>query len=216
MNFNKVIILKLNTSWQPIGFGSVQKTIPDMVAGSAIGLHLSFDLGENGEYNYDSPTESYPVGWEDWIKLPIRDYDEYIQTVNRRIRIPRIVITSHDGMPMIQPKLTSQAVMERDGYTCQYTGKKFSKKNAHKHLNIDHVVPRAAGGRTVWENLVTACRDVNTAKDCKPLEKTGLTLNRKPQKPRPRPVTAQLHQLAPHELEPQWKWLLGGQIQLTD
>ncbi len=215
MNLDKILVLKLNTSWMPIGFGSVQKTLSDMVAGSAIGLHLAFDMGGGGEYNYDSPTESFPVAWDEWINLPIRDYDQYIQTVNRRIRIPRVVITSHDGMPMIQPKLTSQAVMERDGYTCQYTGKKFNKKNAHKHLNIDHVVPRASGGKTVWENLVTSCRHINTAKDCKPLEKTGLSLSKKPQKPKPRPVVAQLHRLTPAELEPQWKWLIGGKMETT-
>lgn len=215
MNLNKISILKLNRSWLPIGFGSVQKTLSDMVAGSAVGLHLAFDMGEGGEYNFDSPTETFPVAWDEWVNLPIREYDQYIQTVNRRIRIPRVVITSHDGMPMIQPKLTRQAIMERDGYQCQYTLKKFTKKSAHKHLNIDHVVPRALGGKTEWSNLVTTCRDVNTAKDSKPLHETGLKLARKPQKPRARPVVSSLHQLAPHEIEPQWKWLIGGNIETT-
>lgn len=204
------MILKLSKAWLPIGFASVEKTFSDMVAGSAVGLNLTFEVDENGEVNYDSPSEAYPVPWNDWINLPIRDYDEYIHTVNRKIRIPRVVISGHEGMPMIQPKLTKQAVLERDGYTCQYTGKKFTKKNAHKHLNIDHVVPRASGGRSTWDNLVAACKEVNTAKDSKLLEQTNLKLLRKPSKPMARPVASNLYQSSVHNLEPQWRWLLGG------
>jgi 5-methylcytosine-specific restriction endonuclease McrA len=45
-------------------------------------------------------------------------------------------------------------------YTCQYCGESFSGSN----LTIDHVVPRSMGGKTEWENCVTACWPCNHSK----------------------------------------------------
>ncbi|MFX9589426.1 HNH endonuclease, partial [Acinetobacter baumannii] len=45
----------------------------------------------------------------------------------------------------------------RDRFVCQYCG-------SPDHLTFDHVVPRRLGGRTTWENIVTACAPCNLAK----------------------------------------------------
>ena len=48
----------------------------------------------------------------------------------------------------------------RDLYQCQYCADTFS----HDELTIDHVIPRAMGGVTSWENCVTACKPCNSDK----------------------------------------------------
>src|SRR5262245_14092588 len=46
-----------------------------------------------------------------------------------------------------------RAVIARDHETCQYCG----AQPGRALLTIDHVVPRAHGGSTTWENVVAAC-----------------------------------------------------------
>jgi 5-methylcytosine-specific restriction endonuclease McrA len=48
----------------------------------------------------------------------------------------------------------------RDLFKCQYCDDVFD----YEELTIDHVVPRAAGGKTTWTNCVTSCKSCNHAK----------------------------------------------------
>lgn len=51
-------------------------------------------------------------------------------------------------------------MLARDGFRCRYCG-----ATPHRaYLQIDHVVPRARGGLTIIDNLVTACTDCNSGK----------------------------------------------------
>jgi len=54
------------------------------------------------------------------------------------------------------PPLNRKSLMMRDKGECQYCGTKAD--------NIDHVVPRARGGPTTWENCVAACMRCNCRK----------------------------------------------------
>ncbi len=54
------------------------------------------------------------------------------------------------------------AVLERDGFTCQYCGR--SPKAHGIDLHIDHIIPRAVGGLDDLENLTTACDSCNIGK----------------------------------------------------
>lgn len=51
-------------------------------------------------------------------------------------------------------------VFARDRHICQYCGDIFSAKD----LTLDHVLPKSKGGRTTWENIVTACKPCNHSK----------------------------------------------------
>lgn len=57
------------------------------------------------------------------------------------------------------------AVLARDGYRCIYCG----RRPPECILEVDHVLPRAAGGLDIATNLVTACRDCNGGKSDQPL-----------------------------------------------
>jgi 5-methylcytosine-specific restriction endonuclease McrA len=47
-----------------------------------------------------------------------------------------------------------------DAGICYYCGKKFRPID----LTMDHLVPLSRGGRSVKNNLVTACRECNASK----------------------------------------------------
>lgn len=51
-------------------------------------------------------------------------------------------------------------VLRRDGYACRYCG----TRGAEAALVVDHVTPRALGGKDEPSNLVTACEPCNTGK----------------------------------------------------
>ena len=74
---------------------------------------------------------------------------------------------------------TRHSVLLRDNFTCQYCGGTPGRAN----LTLDHVIPRCRGGRTVWENLVTACRSCNTRKGNRTLEEAGMMPRRAPARP---------------------------------
>ena len=58
-------------------------------------------------------------------------------------------------------------ILKRDNFTCQYCGK--SQKDGAT-LHVDHIKPFSKGGRTIPENLVTACFECNIGKSDNPLD----------------------------------------------
>lgn len=77
-------------------------------------------------------------------------------------------------------RLSRQNIFLRDSHYCQYCHEKFSEKR----LTIDHVTPLSKGGKHEWTNVVTACSGCNNKKGDKSLEKAGLRLLKRPEKPR--------------------------------
>lgn len=55
------------------------------------------------------------------------------------------------------------AVLERDGFRCQYCGAAPSKDSS-TILHIDHLKPASKGGEDVIENLITSCSVCNLGK----------------------------------------------------
>lgn len=87
----------------------------------------------------------------------------------RYIKIPR----------RLRLPCSRRGVLARDRETCQYCG----IQPGRLHLTVDHVVPRSQGGQTVWENVVTACRDCNHRKGGRTPEEARMTLLSKPRQP---------------------------------
>ena len=90
------------------------------------------------------------------------------------IRLHRYIV--RPARPAIS--FTKKNILKRDAYTCMYCG-----RNGGERMTIDHVVPKSLGGRTVWENVVSACRACNLRKGNKPPEEMGMRLLRPPAKP---------------------------------
>jgi 5-methylcytosine-specific restriction endonuclease McrA len=75
-------------------------------------------------------------------------------------------------------KITRRAVFARDGWECQYCGRRGS-------LTMDHVVPRSKGGDTSWENVVACCATCNRRKGNMSVRQSGMKLRTVPLPPHP-------------------------------
>lgn len=73
-------------------------------------------------------------------------------------------------------KITRRAVFARDGWECQYCGRRGS-------LTMDHVVPRSKGGDTSWENVVACCATCNRRKGDRSVSQSGMKLASVPRAP---------------------------------
>lgn len=78
-----------------------------------------------------------------------------------------------------------QNVFARDNWTCQYCGIEKADLDQGQKLTIDHVVPRAQGGKTNYENCVTSCCTCNGKKADRTPDEAGMKLKRAPIKPSP-------------------------------
>jgi 5-methylcytosine-specific restriction endonuclease McrA len=113
------------------------------------------------------------------------DEDEVVSTVSFEIRVPRVIrLVFYDKLPRHDVRFNRRNIFARDGNRCQYCGKRFPTPE----LSLDHVVPRALGGRSTWDNLVCACTGCNARKGGRTPASAGMRLKRKPVKPRRNPV----------------------------
>lgn len=172
---DKNTVLVLNRLWQAIGTKTPAQAFCMMAAGAATALDI------RGE------SEMSPVGWTEWLALPVRPGDNAVLTVRGPIRCPTVIIAINpDFVPRRRPTLSSRAIRERDNETCQYTGRRLPRGRG----TIDHVIPRHQGGRTTWENCVLCDEAVNCAKANRTPEQAGLKLLRRPKAPPEIPVWA--------------------------
>lgn len=164
---NKMTVLVLNKFWQAINVRSPQLAFGQMAADVATALDID---GENLR----------PVTWEQWLKLPVREGDNFVRTQHLNIRIPTVIICVNYGeVHMRRPAFSPRALRERDKGVCQYTGRKLAPGEG----NIDHVLPRSRGGKTDWTNCVLASKEINTLKADRLPHEAGLKLQRVPRAP---------------------------------
>ncbi len=208
MNSNlldKPIVLSLNRAWQVIGHRTAKQALIALNGGGdglppAIGIDIAYPRFEDGTWDFDRPLYLNPVPWDQWVRLPVREFDFTVSTPTLQIRVPTVIIsTQFAKMPVRIPRVTRQAIFERDGGVCQYTG-----ENVGRDGNLDHVVPRDRGGRDTFENLVWAKREINSRKANRLPHEAGLRLLRQPKAPLPLPVSATIRE-AKH---PDWRHFL--------
>lgn len=115
----------------------------------------------------------------------VEEYDEDIRSVSITIKMPAVVRLLHRVRGKRQAvKFSRINVATRDAFQCQYCG----DKHVLSKLTYDHVIPRAHGGRTTWENIVMACYPCNEMKRDRTPEQAGMKLRKIPVKPAYLPV----------------------------
>jgi 5-methylcytosine-specific restriction endonuclease McrA len=203
MNVINQPVLCLNANWMALNTKTVKDALIAMLGGidgnnpPALAVDMSYPVDEAGNVIWDSPDWINPVGWEEWKKLPVRDYDLVIHTSNMAIRAPRVIIQpNYAKMPIVSPRPTKDAIRKRDGGVCQYTGRKLTMKEG----NIDHINPRCQGGKNTFENMVWCHKDINSKKADKTPQQAGLKLIRKPFAPKAVPISSTIN-IAHH---PSW------------
>jgi 5-methylcytosine-specific restriction endonuclease McrA len=104
--------------------------------------------------------------------------DQKISSPSGSMPYPSVIKLSYlIRRPQPQVKLSRKAVLARDGYRCQYCGRRGMK------MTIDHVVPRRLKGTFSWENLVCACHACNAKKGDRTPQEAGIALVRQPKRP---------------------------------
>ena len=108
------------------------------------------------------------VSWQEAVTLvytkkgqPIEHYDEFVSSPSTTIQLPAVIrLKMMIATMKSDVKFSRINVYTRDGFRCQYC----RVKKPMKGLNYDHVIPRAHGGKTSWENIVTSCIACNLKK----------------------------------------------------
>lgn len=119
--------------------------------------------------------------WCDGKVEIVEEYDENVyQSITVTIRMPAVVrlLGRFRGRKQVV-KFSRINVATRDDHTCQYCTKKLPLSK----LTYDHVVPRAQGGLTRWENIVMACYRCNEDKRDRTPQQAGMKLLKKPVRP---------------------------------
>ncbi|PWR22145.1 5-methylcytosine-specific restriction endonuclease McrA [Zavarzinia compransoris] len=134
----------------------------------------------NADYR---PLSYFPLSlwsWQDTIKAVflgrvniLSEYDRMVRSPSFEIRLPSVVSLKTYVQPARHPAFTRFNVFLRDRFACQYCGD-------GDDLTFDHVVPRSRGGRTTWDNIITACSPCNLRKGGRLLKESGLHLRSHP------------------------------------
>lgn len=100
-----------------------------------------------------------------------------MRSPSTEIRVPLVarLIKMAKVPRMAKVPFSRKMLNTRDKGLCQFNDCQ------EKGTTIDHVVPRANGGQTTWENCVMACQSCNFKKADKTLQELGWTLKAKPE-----------------------------------
>lgn len=122
--------------------------------------------------NADAQPISYlplsAVQWKEAIVYMFMDkcdvlewYDDWIvKSPSWETKVPAVIILKEFQRRRRTPRFSKTNLYLRDLYTCQYCNSSFPRKS----LTMDHVRPLSLGGKTNWENIVSACGPCNTRK----------------------------------------------------
>ncbi|KAF0122296.1 MAG: HNH endonuclease [bacterium] len=135
-------VLVLNRSFLPINITTAKRAFSLLYQRIAKAVNSQYET-----FDYES-----------WSDLSIEQHDETIGLVDRVIKIPRVILlVTYDRIPKTQVRFTRANIYARDRNTCQYCGVVFTKNE----LSLDHIIPRAYGGASCWENIVCCCFSCN-------------------------------------------------------
>jgi 5-methylcytosine-specific restriction endonuclease McrA len=157
------------------------------------------------------PLSYFPLStwtWQDAVKAVFLDrvsvlseYEKEVRSPSFSMRLPS-VIALRDFIPSARmPAFTRFNVFLRDSFTCQYC----SLRRATPELTFDHVIPRARGGRTSWENVVTACGPCNLRKGSKMPRECHMIPREEPRRPTGFELQERGRHFPPNYLHESWR-----------
>lgn len=158
----------------------------------------------NADYR---PLSYYPLSlwsWQDAIKAKyldrvdiVAEYEDSVHSPSTTLRIPSVVVLKDYVKPQKRVAFTRFNLFLRDEFCCQYCG-------AKGELTFDHVVPRASGGVTSWQNVVAACSPCNLRKGSKALHQTEFRLRKSPRQPQAEELRNMGRKFPPNHLHDSW------------
>jgi len=106
--------------------------------------------------------------------------EEFVRSTSRIFKMPSVIRQLSKFRKRGEIQFSRINVYLRDNWTCQYC----AERKQTKELTFDHVIPRAQGGLTNWQNIVAACQPCNAKKAYMTPEQAGMKLVKKPIKPK--------------------------------
>jgi len=92
--------------------------------------------------------------------IALENWDAVFRSPSVEIAVPKVLMLGSYFSIDASPKFCRRSILLRDKYKCQYCGNSFPAAE----LTFDHVIPRANGGQTCWENILTCCVACNAGK----------------------------------------------------
>lgn len=149
------------------------------------------------------------IHWHDAVRLVyekkvdvMAEYDEILASPSMQMFMPAVIrLRKTIGNYKRGVKFSRINLFTRDGFKCRYC----AVGGGPSDFTFDHVVPRQHGGKTVWNNIVTACRDCNQKKKNRTPEQAGMPLIGGVLTPKTLPMTPLIvEQHKAHELWLPW------------
>jgi 5-methylcytosine-specific restriction endonuclease McrA len=122
------------------------------------------------------------------VILLLQEKAELVEAIERQLRAgsyacdtPLVIrLIRYVAIPRrMRLPFSRRGVIMRDRETCQYCG----DQPGRAQLTLDHVVPRSQGGRSEWENVVSACYVCNHRKGGRTPNQAGMALISAPHQP---------------------------------
>ncbi len=166
------------------------------------------------------PLSYFPLSlwsWHDAVKTVFLDRVNIVTENERIVRSPGfsmhlpsvIALKTYISLSR-RPAFTRFNVFLRDSFVCQYCASALPAAD----LTFDHVVPRSRGGRTTWQNVVTACTECNLKKGNKLPRESGLRPKRKPIEPDTYQLQENGRTFPPNFLHDSWRDFLYWDTEL--
>jgi 5-methylcytosine-specific restriction endonuclease McrA len=165
------------------------------------------------------PLSYFPLSlwpWQEAVKAVflervdvVAEYDTVVHSPSFEMRLPSVISLREYVAQDRPPAFTRFNVFLRDGFACQYCGDT-------DDLTFDHLVPRSRGGRTTWDNIVTACAPCNLRKGGKYAHHTGMRPYRRPRRPTMFELQQTGRRFPPHYLHESWVDYLYWDVELLD
>lgn len=136
----------------------------------------------NGDYTFLNV-----IDWRRAICLMVKQKIEVLKYTNRvisncdgsvKLFVPAVMrlIKVIRSLYKTNVPFSKRNVMVRDRFKCQYCG-------SGRDLTIDHVIPASRGGKSTFENCVTACKDCNNKKNDRTPSESHMYLKKQPYAP---------------------------------
>ncbi len=171
----------------------------------------------NADYR---PLSYFPLStwsWQETIKaifldrvLPLCHYDRVVRSPSAAVRLPSVVALKQYVPQNRRPPFTRYNVFLRDRFACQYCG----HARPAADLTFDHVIPRSRGGRTCWENVVTACTRCNLSKGSRLPQECGMHPLARPRMPTTYELQERGRSFPPNFLHESWRDFLYWDTEL--
>lgn len=108
------------------------------------------------------------INWQEAIRYMVLDkanvlewHENWIvRSARWETQVPAVIMLRDYMKPKTSIRYSKSNVFLRDNYKCAYCDTQLAKKDC----TLDHVLPISHGGKTTFENTVTACGPCNAGK----------------------------------------------------